>query len=336
MSSDTQILSKQKGGGLKEGVFGQPRKAPKISVVAPMHNEEGNAKHLYQAIKNAVDPLGIGYEIIFVNDASDDRTFEVLKKIQKEDPNFHYCDLRHNVGENWALLAGVSVAKGDTIVTIDGDFQNDPKFIPALLQELKKGFQVVSGWRKNRAGGVDRTLPSVVANYLISKISGVPIHDCGCGLKAYRREVLAGKFVPKGFMNRFSPVVFGIKADQFREIEVTDRLRTYGKSHYGTKRVFIVFNDLLALPYILRGVKKSFPKIRVLKRLSIGGALISGTLAATTDSFLGIWAGMFLLAFAGAASVEWNLSRFLEAETTPHFKIKEFSREPAWNTTNYA
>src|SRR3989338_924740 len=124
-----------------------------VSVVAPMHNEEGNAKHLYQAIKNAVDPLGIGYEIIFVNDASSDRTLEVLKKIQKEDKNFHYCDLHYNAGENWALLAGVSVAKGETIVTIDGDHQNDPKFIPALLSELDRGYHVVSGWRRDRAGG---------------------------------------------------------------------------------------------------------------------------------------------------------------------------------------
>jgi len=306
-----------------------------VSVVAPMHNEEGNAKHLYQAIKNAVDPLGIGYEIIFVNDASSDRTLEVLKKIQKEDKNFHYCDLHYNAGENWALLAGVSVAKGETIVTIDGDHQNDPKFIPALLSELDRGYHVVSGWRRDRAGGIDRTLPSVVANYLISKISGVSIHDCGCGLKAYQRHVVSGKFVPRGFMNRFSPVVFGVKDHQFKEVEVTDRLRTYGSSHYGMKRVFIVFNDLLALPYILQGVKETLPRIRNLKWVAAGGTIFASTLALAVDSFFGIGAGAFLLATAGATSVEWNLARFIKAEREPQFRIKEFSREPTWNSQNY-
>ena len=311
------------------------QKNPAVSVVAPMHNEEGNARNLYQAIKEAVEPLHLAYEIIFVNDASSDRTLEILKKIQKEDRNFHYCDLHYNAGENWALLAGVSVAKGETIVTIDGDHQNDPKFIPTLLSELDKGYHVVSGWRRDRAGGLSRTLPSVVANYLISKVSGVSIHDCGCGLKAYRRHVLENKFVPKGFMNRFSPVVFGVKDHQFKEVEVTDRLRTYGKSHYGMKRVFVVFNDLLALPYVLRGVANSFSRVRNLKWLSAGGVVISSILAATLDSYLGIGTAAFLLAGAAAASVEWNLTRFIKVEREPHFKIKEFSREPTWNNQNY-
>jgi glycosyltransferase involved in cell wall biosynthesis len=132
-----------------------------------------------------------------------------MKKIQNANSNFHFVDLAFNVGENWALLAGISQTRGNIIITIAGDYQNDPAYIPALLTELSKGYRV-SGRRRERVGSVwSRRLPSQIANGLIRLIGGVPGHDCGCGLKAYKREVLEGRFVPKGSMNGFSPVALG-------------------------------------------------------------------------------------------------------------------------------
>ena len=290
-----------------------------------MHNEEGNVRPLYLAIKETMDRFGRPYEIIFVNDASSDGTLGVCQEIRRLDPDFHYCDLAENAGENWARLAGVSKARGDVIVTIDGDFQNEPAFIPHLLRKIEAGYSVASGWRKNRKGGFwDRVLPSVAANFLISKVSGVPVHDCGCGLKAYRREVLENKFVPSGFMNRFSPVVFGIRPREFCEVEVSDRLRSYGKSHYGLKRIFIVFNDLLALPFILRGPKRMMGRTRLGKW---GSAVLA--VAMIIASYLYFWwwglgALLTFLAFLAFLSIERNLARFIEAEERPCFKIREF------------
>ena len=191
-----------------------------------MHNEQGNVLALYDDIKQTMDRLAEPYEIIFVNDASGDQTLGKMREIQSRDPNFHFADLEANVGENWALLAGISKARGEIVITIDGDYQNDPAYIPELLKELSKGYRVVSGRRRSRAAALwTKRLPSLVANSLIRLISGVPVHDCGCGLKVYRREVVEGKFVPKGFMNRFSPVSLGVKGHEFSEVEIVDRAR---------------------------------------------------------------------------------------------------------------
>ncbi len=195
-----------------------------ISVIAPMHNEEENVFPLYQDIGRVMAKLDRPYEIIFVNDMSDDHTLVRMKEIHCCDPHFHFVDLETKVGENWALLAGVSKARGKMLVTIDGDYQNDPAYIPALLEQLAKGYRVVSGRRRQRVEKLwNRLLPSRVANALIRIVSGVPVHDCGCGLKAYRREVLDGKFVPEGFMNRFSPAALGVRPHEFLSSEILPR-----------------------------------------------------------------------------------------------------------------
>jgi glycosyltransferase involved in cell wall biosynthesis len=259
------------------------------------------------------------YEIIFVNDASRDATLSKMKEIQHDDPNFHFVDLEANVGENWALLAGISKARGEIIVTIDGDYQNDPAFIPRLLEELSKGYRVVSGHRKERVGNLwSRRLPSWVANGLIRLVSGVSVHDCGCGLKAYRREVLQGKFVPSGFMNRFSPVILGVKARQFSEVEIVDRPRKAGASHYGLGRVFVVLRDLLVLPFALRGPKRWQGTFRAIE--------ISGFVVTLLVAFSGRWllAGTALVLCVAAASNAWGLKRFAEAQATPNFCIREY------------
>ena len=291
----------------------------RLSVVAPMHSEEGNARALYDAIRETLERLGEPYEIIFVNDTSSDGTLSVMKDIAGRDGRFHYLDLETNVGENWAMLAGISKAAGEVIATIDGDYQNDPSYIPAMLEKLSQGYRVVSGWRRNRVGSFwDRRLPSLVANSLIRMVSGVPVHDCGCGLKAYRREVVEGKYVPKGFMNRFSPVVFDVKAEEFSEVEIIDRERKAGTSHYGISRVFEVLHDLLVLPFAVRGASRWLGQFSKLQWISItAGALFL---------ILGwsIWAlAAFIVALASYANAR-SLQRFVEAQTRPPFRIKEF------------
>jgi glycosyltransferase involved in cell wall biosynthesis len=291
----------------------------RLSVVAPMHNEEGNARALYEAIRETLERLGEPYEIIFVNDASSDGTLSIMKEIAARDGRFHYLDLATNVGENWALLAGVSRAAGEVIVTIDGDYQNDPSYILAMLERLSQGYRVVSGWRRNRVGSFwDRRLPSLIANTLIRLVSGVPVHDCGCGLKAYRREVIEGKYVPKGFMNRFSPVVFGVKAQEFSEVEILDRERKAGTSHYGISRVFEVMRDLCVLPFAVRGAAKwlgGFSKIQWISVAAGAFFLILGW---------SIWAlAAFIVALASYANAR-SLERFVEAQVRPPFRVKEF------------
>ncbi len=291
----------------------------KVSVIAPMHDEEGNVLPLYEDITRSLTQLGQPYEIIFVNDVSTDQTLARMREIQLRDAHFHFADLDTNVGENWALLAGISKAQGEVMVSIDGDYQNDPAYIPALLEELAKGYSVVSGRRRERVERLwSRLLPSQVANGLIRLVTGVGVHDCGCGLKAYRREVLAGRFVPKGFMNRFSPVSLGVRPEDFSEVEVVDRPRISGQSHYGLNRVFLVFRDLWVLPFAIRGPGLWLRRFRWLQAVS----LLAGALFALNQR----WAfGVPLLVIALiATSNVWNLRRFITAETNPEFRIKEY------------
>ena len=284
-----------------------------------MHNEEGNVVPLYEDISRVLTRLEQPYEIIFVNDRSADGTLASMKTIQNRDPHFHFVDLETNVGENWALLAGVSKARGEVLVTIDGDYQNDPAYIPALLEELSNGYRVVSGRRRQRVDKLwSRLLPSQIANSLIRFVSGVPVHDCGCGLKAYRREVLDGKFVPEGFMNRFSPAAVGVRPHEFAEVEVVDRPRISGQSHYGLNRVFFVLRDLAALPFAMRGPARWIGRFRLLKCFSLAVAV----LLAITDRW-GLGAAALLLALIAFSNV-WNLGRFIRAQTDPEFRIKEY------------
>ncbi len=293
--------------------------AVKYSVVAPMHNEQGNVRALYDDIKGVMEALKESYEIIFVNDASTDQTLATMREIQERDADFHFADLETNAGENWALLAGISKTQGEVIITIDGDYQNDPAYIPDLLRELAKGHRVVSGRREQRAASFwTKRLPSQVANMMIRFVSGVPVHDCGCGLKAYQREVLEGKFVPKGFMNRFSPVSLGVKGDEFSEVKIVDRARIAGRSHYGLSRVLVVLRDLWVLPFAVNGAARWLNKFRFTLVLFLAAALIC--------ALWGRWAWtatMILLAAVSFSNV-LNLKRFVEAQRQPKFRIREY------------
>jgi glycosyltransferase involved in cell wall biosynthesis len=284
-----------------------------------MHNEEGNVLPLYQDISKVMTELGRPYEVIFVNDLSTDATLRGMKEIHCRDSRFHFVDLEKNAGENWALLAGVSKARGDVLVSIDGDYQNDPAYIPALLDTLAKGYRVVSGRRRERVENLwSRLLPSQIANGLIRFVSGVAVHDCGCGLKAYRREVLENKFVPDGYMNRFSPAALGVQGHEFAEVEVIDRPRISGQSHYGLNRVFFVLRDLVALPFALRGAARWRKRFCWLKWFSLA---LAPLLIASDNLALGAAALAIVLV---SLSNVWNLGRFISAQTNPSFRIREY------------
>lgn len=285
-----------------------------------MHNEEGNIRPLYEGVRDAVENLGHPYEIIFVNDGSTDHSLSVMKQIRSCDPHFHFVDLESNVGENWALLAGISKARGEIIVTIDGDGQNDPAYIPALLRELSKGYRVVSGWRRARVGNLwTRRLPSRIANTLIQVTTGVPVHDCGCGLKAYRREAVQGKYVPKGFLNRFSPVILGVKREEFSEVEIVDRVRKSGRSHYGLGRVFVVLRDLFSLPFAIQDPPGWLWRFRCVQWIGVAAGLLLSVRSWRLSAL-----GMFLLALVSFSNAR-NLERFVKAQAAPEFRIREFN-----------
>lgn len=297
-------------------------KGIEISVITPMHNEEGNVLELYKEIKQAMDSYDQSYEIIFVNDCSTDGTLKLLKDLSKRDQNFHYCDLKNNVGENWSVFAGISKSSGGIIVTTDGDIQNDPAYIPVLVEKLKEGFKVVSGWREKRAGFFARLLPSIVANKLISLVSGITVHDTGCTLKAYKSNVIKNVYVPKGFNNRFSPVIFNIVNKDFAEVRVPDRVRKFGKSHYGLERIFIVFNDLLVIPFIRRRFTAPLTDINtgVLYVILSLGILIVGALIVQWFWLI----APLLIVLMVFISIRRNIKKFIECERNPKFVIKEF------------
>src|SRR5262249_11417674 len=210
---------------------------PVLSIVVPVYDEEGNVGPLHEELTQVAGRIGRSYELIFVNDGSRDRTLQRLQGIAEDDPNVRVIDLDGNFGEAAALSAGFNTARGEVVVTLDGDGQNDPCDIPALLARLEAGCDAVSGRRRRRqeafASGV---LPSWVANRLIALATGVPVYDCGCGLKAYRRELVAGAQLPRG-MNRFLPAILGVDPARVTEVETRDRPRGSGASHYGLSRV---------------------------------------------------------------------------------------------------
>src|SRR3972149_8027070 len=220
-----------------------------VSIVIPVYNEEERVPVLYKAIKNAMDDAGVGYEIIFVDDGSKDNTFSILSEIQKGDGKVVVISFRRNFGQTAAMSAGFDYAKGDVIVTMDADLQNDPKDIPRLVEKAKD-YDVVSGWRKNRKDPFfSRRLPSMMANWLISKVTGVYLHDYGCTLKAYRRDVIKNLKL-YGEMHRFIPAVASWYGVRVAEMEVRHFPRLRGSTKYGISRTIKVVLDLITVKFL--------------------------------------------------------------------------------------
>ena len=223
-----------------------------LSVVVPLYNEEESLPHLVQQLTDALRPSGERFELVLVNDGSSDRTAEVLEQLSHEVPELVAVLLRKNYGQTAAMAAGFDVAQGDVIVSLDGDLQNDPADIPMLLAKLREGYDLVSGWRHQRQdAALQRKLPSRIANRLIGRVTGVKLHDYGCSLKAYRREVLSDMRL-YGELHRFLPALAFIEGARITEVKVNHRARQYGSSKYGIARTFRVLMDLLTVWFMKR------------------------------------------------------------------------------------
>ncbi len=224
----------------------------KYSIVVPFHNEEENVTALYARLKQVMEQVGDSFELVLVDDGSTDRTYKLLEEIAAVDSRVLLIKLRRNFGQTSALAAGFDHATGEFVLAMDGDLQHDPNDIPAFLEKLDEGYDVVSGWRKNRTDNVVmRRIPSACANWIMARLSGVPIHDFGTTFKAYRREVIQN--IPLyGEMHRFIPALASWYGATICEIPIRSVNRERGKSHYGLGRTFRVIFDLITIRFLLR------------------------------------------------------------------------------------
>ncbi len=223
---------------------------PDISVFLPVYDEEPNLRLLHEKLDDALRKLGRTAEIIYVDDGSRDRSLDILRELAERDSRVRVVALRRNYGQTAAMAAGIDAARGRVLIPMDADLQNDPADIARLLDKLDEGYDVVSGWRKNRQDKlVTRKIPSMLANRLISWIGGVPLHDYGCSLKAYRRESLEDVRL-YGEMHRFIPIYASWAGARVTEIPVEHHARTMGKSKYGLSRTVKVIFDLMTIKFM--------------------------------------------------------------------------------------
>ena len=247
---------------------------PKYSIVVPFHNEEQNVTRLYDRVKDVMETVNESFELVFVDDGSRDRTYRLLEEIAAVDSRVLLIKLRRNFGQTSALAAGFDHATGEFILAMDGDLQHDPTEIPQFMAKLEEGYDVVSGWRAQRADSVVlRQLPSLSANWLLRRVSGVDIHDFGTTFKAYRREVIQN--IPLyADMHRFIPALASWYGATICEVPISNPARESGESHYGLGRTFRVVFDLLTIRFLLRYMTRPlhfFGGIGALAVLSGGG-----------------------------------------------------------------
>jgi len=229
-----------------------------ISVIVPFFNEEESVRPLYQAITAALETLTLQYEILFIDDGSTDKTFEIAADLAEHDASVKVIKFRKNYGQTPAMGAGIDMALGRVLITMDGDLQNDPADIPLLLRKIEEGYDIVVGWRFHRQDKLfTRKIPSKVANWLIGKVTGVPIKDNGCSLKAYRSEVI--KKIPLySEMHRFIPAMASISGARIAEVRVHHKARQFGVSKYGLSRIYKVLLDLLTIKSLISFASRPF------------------------------------------------------------------------------
>jgi len=221
-----------------------------LSIVIPVMNEEASIQPLYEAITNSLNHLYLNYEIILIDDGSTDKTFKNAESISKKDYRLKVIKLKKNYGQTTGLHAGFQEAKGKVVVTMDGDLQNDPSDIETMINKINEGYDIVLGWRHNRKDFlISRKIPSKIANWLISHVTGVPVKDNGCAIRAYRGEVVK-RFPMYSEMHRLMPVITALSGARFAQIKVKHHERVFGKSKYGLSRIYKVLMDMVALKII--------------------------------------------------------------------------------------
>lgn len=255
------------------------RNQPDVSVVVPIYNEVESLPHLIDAISSTLINSGLTYEMILVDDGSRDGSTQLLREQARLRTDLRAVLLRRNYGQTPAMAAGFNYAQGRVVVTLDGDLQNDPADIPVLMAKLEEGYDLVSGWRKNRKdGAINRLLPSKIANWLIGKVTGVKLHDYGCSLKAYRSELVADMNL-YGELHRFLPALAYIEGARITEIPVRHHARRFGKSKYGIGRTFRVLMDLLTIWFMKKFLTRPMHVFGLLGLASMfTGVLIGGYL----------------------------------------------------------
>ena len=298
---------------------------PAISIVVPVYNEEDNVQLLYQQIRDVCESLRQSYEIVFVDDGSRDRTFEILEEIHSQDSRLKAVRFRKNYGQTAAMAAGFELARGDVVISMDGDLQNDPADIPHLLAKMDEGYDIVCGWRKNRQDKLwSRRVPSVAANWLIGKVTGVQIHDNGCSLKAYRASVIKNVTL-YGEMHRFIPAMSTLAGARIAEIPVHHHPRRFGKSKYGIGRVWRVALDIVTVKtltgfasrpglwFAIFGVPAFVLGLSTI--LAVAVALIAGTLGSWSVPFtfglLWMFLGVHLLSIGLLAELGLKTGDYL-------------------------
>jgi glycosyltransferase involved in cell wall biosynthesis len=258
---------------------------PELSLFLPVLDEEENLRPMHTKIAAALDALGRPAEVIYVDDGSTDNSLKVLRDLADEDGRVRVVSLRRNYGQTAAMSAGIDAARGEILIPMDADLQNDPADIARLLEKLDEGYDVVSGWRKNRQDKLSRKIPSQIANRIISWIGGVQLHDYGCSLKAYRREVIQDVKL-YGEMHRFIPIYASWAGARVTEIPVDHHPRTRGKSKYGISRTIKVVFDLITIKFMAEYHTKP---------LYVFGGF--GMLAFFISMIAGVWAVFIKLAY---------------------------------------
>jgi glycosyltransferase involved in cell wall biosynthesis len=319
-----------------------------LSVIAPVYNEVENVDLLCRKLRESLARLKRSYEIILVDDGSTDGTWEKLRALAGLGHDLRLIRLRRNFGQTAAMSAGIDNARGEIIVMMDADLQNDPDDIPLLLEQMDRGFDVVSGWRKDRKDAfLHRRLPSVIANALISRITGVHLHDFGCTLKAYRREVMKNVQL-YGDLHRFIPALANWVGGSVTEVVVRHHPRRYGKSKYGLGRITRVILDLITVSFLLRYSQspiRIFGKWGLCTGLLGVGLLLFMAIANLSGDVFGAAAGLikrpfwvitsFMLVFFGIQFIsmgllaEIQIRTYHESQSKPIYVIRETFDSPA-------
>lgn len=312
-----------------------------LSIVVPIYNEVESLPLLIQAITDSVASLNLSYEIICVDDGSQDGTIELLQETARKTDHLKAVFLRRNYGQTPAMSAGFDIAQGKVIISLDADLQNDPADIPILLEKLNEGYDLVSGWRKDRQDDqVTRLLPSRIANWIIGRVTGVKLHDYGCSLKAYRAEVLADMNL-YGELHRFLPALAYIEGAKITEIPVRHHARKFGQSKYGLSRTFRVLMDLLTIWFMKKFLT------RPMHVFGLWGlfALILGTLLGIYLTILKLGLGqsignrplllvVVILIFSGVQLfcfgllAELLMRTYHESQKRPIYRIREVVNKP--------
>lgn len=248
---------------------------PEYSVVVPIHNEQESIVPLYTRIKEVMEGCYPAFEIIYIDDASTDESLKLLEDLASVDPRVTVIQLRRNFGQTGALAAGFDAARGDIIISMDGDQQHDPADIPALVKKVREGYDIASGWRNSRVDNlVSRRMPSAIANWVMAKVSGIPLHDFGTTFKAYRRETIRSIRL-YGELHRFIPALATLNGASITEVPIRNVARPAGKSHYGISRTTRVLFDLITIRFLLKYLTRPlhfFGRLGFAALVSGGGA----------------------------------------------------------------